>query len=213
MPEVGKFGRLGVVVALLGLLAVGGFLAWMRSDAFSARVQPSSMEEAVARRVRAWAMPRAARERGNPVPATPVAIREGLRHYADHCAVCHANDGSGDTPIAKGLSPRVVDMRLQATQGLTDGELFYIIENGIRFTGMPAWATGTSEGEDASWKLVHFIRHLPKLQPDELEDMKDFNPRSMDELRQQLEQERILESGQTLPESAQTSHEHPSAPR
>jgi len=165
------------------------------------------MEQMLARRVRSMAMPAGAKDLRNPVEPTPVVIREALEHYADHCAVCHANNGSGDTDAGKGLYPRAPDMRLPATQQLTDGELFYIIENGTRFTGMPAWATGTPEGETASWKLVHFIRHLPKLLPEELEDMESFNPKSPDELRRQLEEEnRSLEAGQPTPSSA--AHHH-----
>lgn len=181
---------------LIALVFVAGFLLWARSHGFSARAQPTAMEEAVARRIRSFAMPNAARGRRNPVAATPVVIREGLKHYADHCAVCHANDGSGNTDMGKGLYPRAPDMRLSPTQELTDGEIFFIIENGIRFTGMPGWATGMPEGEAASWKLVHFIRYLPTLRPEELEDMEELNPKSMEQLKQQLEMERFPESGQ-----------------
>ena len=76
------------------------------------------------------------------MPNTEEAIAEGRAHFADHCASCHANDGSGDTEMGRGLYPRAPDMRLAATQNLEDHELFYIIENGIRLTGMPAWGTG-----------------------------------------------------------------------
>src|SRR5215204_5096493 len=84
-----------------------------------------------------------------------------MAHFADHCAVCHGNDGRGDTEMGRGLYPKAPDMRLDATQQLSDGELFYIIEHGIRFTGMPGWRTGTTAGEESSWHLVRFIRHLP----------------------------------------------------
>jgi len=196
-------------VVLSAFVFATGFFLWARSPGFSARAQPTALEQAVARRVRLLAMPETARERSNSIAATPVAIREGLRHYADHCAVCHANDGSGNTDMGKGLYPRPPDMRLPATQELTDGEIFYIIENGIRFTGMPAWAPGTPEGEAESWKLVHFIRHLPELRPEELEDMEELNPISMEQLRQQLEQERLLESEPPQPAPAPARlHEH-----
>lgn len=196
-------------VILIVLVFAAGFLLWARSHGFSARARPTAMEEAVTRRIRSLAMPNAARERRNPVAATPVVIREGLKHYADHCAVCHANDGSGNTDMGKGLYPRAPDMRLPATQDLSDGEIFFIIENGVRFTGMPAWATGTPEGEAASWKLVHFIRYLPKVRPEELEDMEELNPKSVEQLKQQLEMERFLERGQQLPAPAPARpHEH-----
>ena len=201
-------------VIVMALVFAAGTLLWARSHGFSARAKPVAMEAWLVKRIRGFAMPAAVRQRPNPVAASPVAIREGLEHYADHCAVCHANDGSGQTDIGKGLYPPAPDMRLPATQALTDGELFSVIENGVRFTGMPAWATGTPEGEEASWKLVHFIRHLPKLRPEELEDLEDLNPISMEKLRQQLEAERFLETGQPPPQRVPTQpHVHPASPR
>jgi mono/diheme cytochrome c family protein len=101
-----------------------------------------------------------------------------MEHWADHCASCHANDGSGDTAIGKSLYPPAPDMRGPRSQGMTDGELFYVIERGIPFTGMPAWGTGTADGERQSWELVRFIRHLPDLTMEELERMEQLNPMS-----------------------------------
>ena len=101
-----------------------------------------------------------------------------MAHWADHCATCHANDGSGKTSIGRSLYPPAPDMREPSTQTLSDGELFYVIERGVPFTGMPAWGTGTPGGEEDSWKLVHFIRHLPKLTPADLADMEKLNPKS-----------------------------------
>jgi hypothetical protein len=94
--------------------------------------------------------------------------------------------------MGRGFYPKAPDMRLPATQELTDGELFYVIENGVRFTGMPAWGTGTESGELSSWNLVHFLRHLPRLTAAELETMKGRNPRSPEEIRLELEEERFL---------------------
>src|SRR5436309_9329811 len=106
-------------------------------------------------------MPGGAKERANPVADSPDVLAEAREHWADHCATCHANNGSGETPIGKHLYPPAPDMRQAGTQTLTDGELFHVIENGIRHTGMPSWGTGTSRDEETSWKLVRFIRHLP----------------------------------------------------
>ena len=107
----------------------------------------------------------------NPVEPTELAIAEARDHFADHCAICHANDGTGKTMINSGLYPPAPDMKQTETQALSDGELFYIIKNGVRFTGMPGWG-----GEDEeNWKLVHFIRHLPRLTPKELELMQEIN--------------------------------------
>lgn len=204
---LGGFVRVVIVgFALVGLAAVAAGL-WLLSDGISARAEPGRFEVAAARRMRAIAIPRDARARVNPAPQTNETLRSGLEHFADHCAVCHANDGSGDTEMGRGMYPRVPDMRQAATQNLTDGELFYIIEHGVRLTGMPAWGTGTPEGEAASWHLVQFMRHLPKLTDRELEEMKALNPRSAAEWREEEEMRRFL-SGEATPAAEPSRHDH-----
>ena len=169
----------GAGIAALALLAV--IVLPFVNRGLSAREEPTAVEEFLARRMRALAMPRAARETKNPVTLTSEVLASGRAHFADHCAACHANDGSGQTHIGQSLYPKAPDMRRSETQSLTDGELFYVIENGIRLTGMPAWGTGTPENAEESWHLVHFIRHLPKLTAKELEEMEPLNPRSAEE--------------------------------
>jgi mono/diheme cytochrome c family protein len=191
----------GIVIAmriLILLLAVVGAAViigggWFLADGISARPAPSPMEVAVADRLRALAIPSAASARTNPEPETPEVLAEGRAHFADHCASCHANDGTGKTEMGQGLSPRAPDLRSSATQALSDGTLFYIIENGVKLTGMPAWATGTAEGEAASWRLVRFIRHLPSLSEAELQQMESLNPKSAEEWRQADEERKFLE--------------------
>ena len=184
---------LGLVTAAVFLSAAG--FAYLKSTGLSTRVEPGRIEALVARSARSMAIPSSARVLPNPIPLSADVIAEGMAHYADHCATCHANDGSGKTEMGQGLYPRAPDMRLPATQELSDGELFYVIEHGIRFTGMPGWGTGTATGELASWRLVHFMRHLPNLTPAELDAMKNRNPRSPQEIRLELEEERFLNEG------------------
>ena len=95
-------------------------------------------------------------------------------------------------------------MRLPATQTLTDGELYWIIENGIRLTGMPAWGRGGPDDAD-TWKLVHFIRRLKDLGPDEINDMRALNPKTPGELEEEREDQRFL-AGET-PDTP-SSHAH-----
>src|SRR5258708_8206362 len=124
-----------IVVALLGLgVAVA---ASFLHDGLSSRATPGKLETMAARKVRRFAMPANARLAQNPVLASAEELRDARLHFADHCAICHANDGSGHSDIGDGLYPKPPDLRLAQTQNLTDGELFWIIENGVRFTGMP----------------------------------------------------------------------------
>jgi len=131
----------------------------------------------------------------NPLTAAAdgADVSAGRELYRQKCEICHANDGSGKTAMGQGLSPRAPDLRLPATQQLSDGTLFYIIENGVKLTGMPAWATGTQAGEAASWRLVRFIRHLPSLSEAELQRMESLNPKSADEWREAEEEQKFLE--------------------
>jgi mono/diheme cytochrome c family protein len=198
-----------LLFVLLGVV-IGAFGLWyfVRSGV-SAREQPGAAEEFVARRVRDMAISRRARSLTNPVEPSPEVIAEGREHFADHCAICHANDGSGNTEMGRGLWPKAPDMRLPRTQNLSDGELFWIIENGVRFTGMPGWSTGNKEGETSSWQLVHFVRRLPQLTPEEIEEMETLNPRSPAEVRQEMEEEDFLKGGGDVPPGKPTvPHKH-----
>src|SRR5688572_17066542 len=159
--------------------------------------------------MRRLATPREVRSMTNPVAPTEAVLTEGLEHFADHCAVCHANNGSGDTAIGLSLYPRAPDMRAASTQQLSDGELFSIIENGIRLTGMPAWGTGTAEGKRASWALVHFVRRLPKLSEDEIARMEQLNPRPAGQWREEEEARRFLAGEDAQPASTPPpAHRH-----
>ena len=197
----------GILLAL-AIIAVSG-LAYLRATGLSARARPGASEARVARVLRGFAVPARAREQRNPVASSPEVIEEGMAHFADHCAVCHGNDGSGDTQMGRGLYPNTPDMRLADTQNLTDGELFTVIEQGVRFTGMPGWSTGTAEGTEASWYLVHFVRHLPRLTPAEREKMKALNPRSPDEIRQEIEEQQFLQGdGPPAAPASPSPHHH-----
>ena len=193
-------------VAVLGT-AVGALVAGaavVLRGGISARPEPSRLEAAIARHIRHLAIPESARDAANPVGASGRALGEGMAHFADHCAGCHANDGSGATEMGRGLYPRAPDMRRAETQELSDGELFYIIENGVRLTGMPAW--GGAGNPEGSWKLVHFIRHLPSLTAEEKARMERLNPRSAQEWREMQEESEFLEGGETAAPPPHSMH-------
>ena len=164
-----------VFAVIVGGLAYGTVLV---RRGFSTKDQPSALETAIARGARRLSIPSSAKNEKNPYANTPENIQVGMEHFADHCATCHANDGSGHTLLGLNLYPKPPDMRLAETQNLTDGELFYIINNGVRLTGMPGWASSHQAAE--TWKLVLFIRHLPQMSDAEKKGMEKFNPKSAD---------------------------------
>lgn len=158
-------------LVLLGGLGAAWGLSSLRSHGFSARERPWAIEAFIARNLRSLATPAGVKGMKNPLEPTELVIAEARDHFADHCAICHANDGSGRTMINAGLYPPAPDLRQGETQGLTDGELFSIIKNGIRFTGMPGFG-----GEDEeNWKLVLFLRRLVGLTPEERALMEEIN--------------------------------------
>ena len=96
----------------------------------------------------------------NPIPYTPEAAKEGEEHFQHHCQICHGRDGQNTgVPFATKMDPPVADLASSDIQKYADGQLKWIIENGITPSGMPGWK-GTVE-DDEMWKMVHFIRHLP----------------------------------------------------
>ena len=175
-----------ITVVSLGVVGAFGWVGYqLFTTGFSAKMEPHPIEVFLARQVRHLAIPIEQRKTPNPVPRSPDVMKESLAHFADHCATCHANDGSGQTPIGKNVYPKAPDLRLADTQSMSDGEIFWVIHNGIRFTAMPAWGESDLDKDVDSWKLVHFIRHLPQLTPEELDQMKAFNPKTKQDLEEE----------------------------
>ena len=135
---------------------------------FSALDQPSRLEIAAARAIRGLGIPGSARNEKNPWTPTPEALQQAREDFTNHCAGCHGKDGDGQTGIARNLYPKPPDLRLPETQNLTDGEIHYIIANGVRLTGMPALGNPhMSEDDNTAWKLVLFIRSISGTTPQE----------------------------------------------
>ena len=185
-------------LAIVLVVLIGVALLLLRGG-ISARIDPTSLEVNIARRLRRALIDRSARALRNPLPRSAEVVHAGMAHFADHCAMCHGNDGGGETEMGRNLYPRAPDLRSAMTQSLTDGELLYIIEQGVRFTGMPAWGDGSEESRRASWALVHFIRHLPQLSAQERREMESLNPKSREEREAEESEERFLEEGRPPP--------------
>ena len=165
--------RVKLVLVTIFVLALSGALTlvlWVHSHRFGTQGEPSWAERSLARYARRMAMPDAARDRKNPNPLTPESLAHAREHWIAHCSTCHGLDGRGDTPVGRNLYPRVPDLTAPETQQRTDGELFFIISNGVRFTGMPGW--GNEDTPESIWELVGFIRRLPRLDPKEVEAMR-----------------------------------------
>ena len=197
-----------VIFIVVGLGLVGWVGYRLFTTGFSAKTEPHVLEVMMARQIRHLAIPIEQRNAANPVPLNAEVLKEGRTHFADHCATCHANDGSGQTPIGKNVYPKSPDLRLADTQSLSDGELFWVIHNGIRFTAMPAWGSGEPEKDLDSWKLVHFIRHLPQLTQEELDEMKALNPKTEKERLEEAAFDQFLQGDDAAAAKASQGHHH-----
>lgn len=180
-------------VLLLMVIVVVALYGWNQlRRGFSAREMPSRMEMMAARGARSLAVPSSYKSMHNNFPATPENIHAGMEHFADHCAVCHSNDGSGDTMLGKNMYPKPPDLRQPETQKRTDGELYYTIQNGVRLSGMPAFGEEHGADDSETWHLVSFIRHLPQITGEEMRDMERFNPKSEMDKKENEEEQKFL---------------------
>jgi predicted CXXCH cytochrome family protein len=167
MPRAKKIFN-GVLWGLLSIAVTGAlllFILFLRG--FRAVQQPTAFESALATRVRNLAIPWSASHAKNPLVGDDAALRQGRELFLSDCATCHGVDGSGATSVGTHMYPRVPDLRSQPAQNLTDGQIHYIISNGVRYTGMPALSQAHRESREDSWKLVLFVRSLKALSKQE----------------------------------------------
>jgi mono/diheme cytochrome c family protein len=142
---------IGIGIAIVVIVVIIATMSWGAG-------QPGAFEAGVMKRVKYWRV--GGKELSNPVPDSPQAVKEGAEHFQHHCQICHGLDGQGSgVPIVDKVSPPVADLRSDRVQGYSDGQLKWIIENGIRFSGMPSWKGILDDGE--MWHIVRYIRHLP----------------------------------------------------
>ena len=126
----------------------------------SALPEPGPFETSVSNRGKRFFVHRASQQGIPPRPVnTKASIERGGEHYGLDCSVCHADDGHGQRSPGQWMHPRAADLTSKETQSYSDDELFWIIQNGIRFTGMPAF--GKVETPDHIWDLVNYVRTLP----------------------------------------------------
>ena len=160
--------NIGLIVLIAIVVLAGGYAARVVRHGFSAVDQPTAVEKILARSVRNLGIPASAANEKNPWMPTPDLLQEGRDNFTNHCAGCHGTDGNAPSGIGQNLYPKAADLRGAETQKLTDGEIHYIIQNGVRLSGMPALGNPNS-GQDSNtaWKLVLFVRSIGMATPKE----------------------------------------------
>ena len=142
---------LGVISAMLGALLQG----------CAAGKHPSPEETNLANAAKDVTIPLEAGKMKNPVPETDEVVSQGQEVFLGSCAQCHGPDARGDTSIGRNMYPPAMDLSSPHVQHWSDAELFWIIQNGVRLTGMPSWKSSISDND--TWKLARFIHKLPRL--------------------------------------------------
>ncbi|MEW6128733.1 MAG: MbnH family di-heme enzyme [Acidobacteriota bacterium] len=114
--------------------------------------------------------PAAAKKLQNPLNLTEADLINGRALYNQHCASCHGADGKAQTAAAKALKKKPTDLTDHHTHFLKDGEIYWVIANGIRTSGMPAYKTKMSERE--RWQVVSYVRQFYPYKDDEPQNPK-----------------------------------------
>jgi len=159
--------------ALVGLMAAGAAVwVYLATGMFdpAASSPTGRMETKLASFALNQSVAKRAPSEKNPFSGKPEVLKDGLEHYKENCVVCHGAPGVDAGEIGQGLNPPAPELTLPRVQKRPDGELFWIVSNGIRMTGMPAFKP-THKPEEI-WKIVAFVRHLEEISPEEQKVLK-----------------------------------------
>jgi mono/diheme cytochrome c family protein len=155
-----RHGLIVLFIALGVIVAVGAFA--LTQFNLSALPEPVKMEFSLAAKFRHVYVRNASRA---PIPAPPsdrqASIEEGDKLFGTECGACHGLNGQKSTDAGRWMYPRAADLTSPEVKRYTDRELYWIIRNGIRFSGMPAF--GNVEPSEHIWNLVHYVRTLPSV--------------------------------------------------
>jgi len=153
---------LGILFAVVAVIAGGAFVIKQGYVDFAADQRPSSMESKLSMAAVDASTDRRAPEQKNPVSPTEENIAAGAKLYLDHCAGCHGVPSNPESQFAKSFYPAVPGFFHDAPD-MSESANFYIIRHGIRWTGMPAWRNTLNDTQ--TWQVVTFLSNIEKLPP------------------------------------------------
>jgi mono/diheme cytochrome c family protein len=163
LPKIGGWDRNGCRIGMGHKLMLGVIAAMLGTflQGCTAAKHPSEGETNLANAAKDVTIPLEAGKKINPLPDTDEVVSQGRGVFLGSCAQCHGPEGRGDTALGRSMDPPAMDLTSSHVQHWTDAELFWIVQNGVRLTGMPSWRSSISE--DNTWKLARFIHRLPRL--------------------------------------------------
>ena len=154
----------------------GGFLTVLAFllSACTAHEKPSTVETALANVAKDIVIPIETENLKNPLPSNQQVLSQGQQIYLQSCAICHGTDGHGASALGQGMYPPAMDLTSPHVQHWNDSQMFWIIQNGVRMTGMASWKATISAVD--TWKLVIFVHDLPELDSTEAKNAKLREP-------------------------------------
>jgi len=156
---------IGVLVTMLAALAVGYIVLRSGLIPANADAKPGRLEGWAAQTSLGATLAREAPGGPNPVEMTDANLIAGIQLYGEHCAICHgtAKGDASASPVAKGLYPPPPQLASEGVEDDPEGVSFWKIQHGIRWTGMPSWASALSDQQICT--LALFLKHMDKLPP------------------------------------------------
>ncbi|MGA9669841.1 MAG: cytochrome P460 family protein [Terracidiphilus sp.] len=161
LPRIDGWGGVGRSMALKHKLMLGATTAMLGFllQGCTADKRPSQDETNLANAAKDVTIPLEAGKMQNPLPETDEVVSQGQEVFLGSCAQCHGADARGDTNVGRSMAPPAMDLSSAHVQHWSDAELFWIIQNGVRLTGMPSWKSSISDSD--TWKLARFIHSIP----------------------------------------------------
>jgi mono/diheme cytochrome c family protein len=197
---------LGILLGILIVFLTGFLLAATGSINIAAKEGAGKFEQRVAQFTLRKAVARRAPKEANPFTGKPDALRTGLAHYKENCVTCHGAPGVEESEAAMGLNPPAPDLTLPAIQKMSDGELYWVVANGIRMTGMPAFSL--THKQEEIWKMVAIDRHLPEITAEEQKVLKAGSEEE-EHHHEGEEPAGSEEKAKSEPAAGPTPHSHP----
>ncbi len=150
-----------VLIIAGAVVACSLLIGWLVFSSFSlaAVAEPGGTETYMATRAKHLLIARAVREGVASRPLDRAAsAAQGDNTFTVRCSLCHGEDGQSKTPLGQWMYPRATDLTSSEVQSYSDQELFWIVKNGIRLSGMPAF--GKTETDEKIWNMIDHLRTL-----------------------------------------------------
>lgn len=185
--DIFVLGAIAVIAVLITILLIMPTMNW------SALRKPGHLERRLAGYITSNWIRRNADTQSNPLPSTPENLKSGQSDYEDHCAGCHGLEGDGENRFEADFYPPIPRLT-SGTKKMSDGELYFIIANGISMSAMPGF--GKNHESKEIWGMVLWVRHLAQLSPTEKGAL-ESRDRMTNGQREKMMNEAHPESGET----------------